>query len=29
MRLLWSLGFALWVMLLIAVLVYFIWRWWP
>jgi hypothetical protein len=28
MRLLWSVGFALWVMLLIAVLVYFIWRWW-
>ena len=29
LRFLWALGFALWVALITAVLVYFIWSWWP
>jgi hypothetical protein len=29
LRLMWTVGFALWVVLLIVVLSYLIWRWWP
>src|SRR5271165_5336180 len=29
LRLIWTVGFALWVGLMIAVLTYFIGRWWP
>jgi len=29
LSLMWTVGFALWVMLMIAVLAYFIGRWWP